>query len=415
MKKLVSFLIIFVLAFTSVFAAESPFSDIENHWGKEEIIKAAQTGVVNGYEDGSFRPDGTVTRAEFLKMVSVTIIGDPDAVFPELEGSTHWADKYYAFATNYFLVPATGVSYDGVEPGNMTAENYDLPISRWEMAYIIDCALSNVFTLKTFSYLFTNDFVPADIDSIFETYHPNIAYAISNMVYCGISNGDENGNFNAGSTGTRAEAAAIVNRFASVAKTINDEYIRLIEERFKKYTENKITYTEDQIPEEGTVVLFTMEDGTEFEITLDPKNAPQTCANFVSLVNQGFYNGLTFHRIVKGFVMQGGDPEGNGKGGAKNNITGEFAANGIENPISHTKGVVSMARSMDHNDSATSQFFICFEDVSSYLDSQYAAFGKVTKGMELIEKYQDVEVTESNGEKSRPVTPIVIKSAVVKK
>ncbi len=127
-----------------------------------------------------------------------------------------------------------------------------------------------------------------------------------------------------------------------------------------------------------------VQDYGTISVELDADIAPITVTNFVNLVNSGFYDGLTFHRVVPGFVLQGGDPEGNGTGGSGQTIEGEFSDNGHENSISHTRGVISMARSQNYN-SASSQFFIVLED-ASYLDGQYAAFGYVTEGMELVDK-----------------------------
>lgn len=157
----------------------------------------------------------------------------------------------------------------------------------------------------------------------------------------------------------------------------------------------------------------TMTDN-QFLITLYPEFAPETCENFEGLVTDGFYNGLIFHRIVDGFMAQGGDPTGTGMGGSEKKIKGEFSTNGFEkNTLSHTRGVVSMARSMDP-DSASSQFFICYSDDDTFLDGQYAAFGKVTAGMELVDEFLKVERTEgSDGALSSPVTPIAIDNAVM--
>ena len=128
--------------------------------------------------------------------------------------------------------------------------------------------------------------------------------------------------------------------------------------------------------------------GKSFVITLYPEVAPITCANFEKLVGETFYNGLTFHRVVDAFMAQGGDPEGNGTGGSGETIKGEFASNGVENRISHQRGVISMARSMDP-DSASSQFFICYADCT-FLDGDYAAFGEVTEGMEVVDGFLEV-------------------------
>lgn len=153
-------------------------------------------------------------------------------------------------------------------------------------------------------------------------------------------------------------------------------------------------------------------DGNTFIITLRPDVAPISCENFENLVNDGFYDGLTFHRVVDGFMAQGGDPNGDGTGGSSKTIKGEFSSNGVENDLSHKKGVVSMARSMDP-DSASSQFFICYDDCS-FLDGEYAAFGEVTDGMDVVDSFLKVERTaNSMGEVAVPTSPITISKAVM--
>jgi len=134
------------------------------------------------------------------------------------------------------------------------------------------------------------------------------------------------------------------------------------------------------------MVVIEMENGGKIELELYPDAAPITVKNFEKLVSEGFYDGLTFHRVIKGFMIQGGDPLGNGMGGSDENIKGEFRMNGVPNPIKHTRGVISMARLGDDMDSATSQFFICNADARESLDGQYAAFGYVVVGMSVIEK-----------------------------
>ena len=131
-----------------------------------------------------------------------------------------------------------------------------------------------------------------------------------------------------------------------------------------------------------------MENGGKIELELYPDAAPITVKNFEKLVSEGFYDGLTFHRVIKGFMIQGGDPLGNGMGGADENIMGEFSANGVPNPIKHERGVISMARAFDPN-SASSQFFIMHEN-APHLDGQYAAFGKVVSGMETVDEIADI-------------------------
>ena len=131
-------------------------------------------------------------------------------------------------------------------------------------------------------------------------------------------------------------------------------------------------------------VEIKVKDYGVITVQLDWDNAPKTCRNFVNLANEGFYDGLTFHRIIEDFMIQGGDPKANGTGGSDKDIYGEFLANGHRNTLSHKRGVISMARSNDY-DSASSQFFICNAD-STHLDGQYAAFGKVVNGMEIVDK-----------------------------
>lgn len=159
-------------------------------------------------------------------------------------------------------------------------------------------------------------------------------------------------------------------------------------------------------------VKVTMENGKEFVIELYPEFAPITVENFLSLVKEGFYDGLTFHRVIDGFMAQGGCPDGNGTGGSSKNIKGEFSGNGVNNTLSHTKGVISMARSMNPN-SASSQFFICYGDCT-FLDGQYAAFGKVISGMETVEDFLTVERKMGmDGAPSCPTTPIVMKTVAL--
>ena len=136
------------------------------------------------------------------------------------------------------------------------------------------------------------------------------------------------------------------------------------------------------------MVVIEMENGGKIELELYPEHAPKTVANFEELVNAGFYNGLTFHRVIPGFMIQGGDPLGNGMGGAEENIKGEFRANGVQNNLKHTRGVISMARSFNPN-SASSQFFIMHKD-APHLDGQYAAFGKVISGIEVVDEIASI-------------------------
>lgn len=142
------------------------------------------------------------------------------------------------------------------------------------------------------------------------------------------------------------------------------------------------------------MVTITMENGKQIKLELYPDKAPITVANFEKLVREGFYDGLIFHRVIAGFMIQGGDPLGNGMGGAKENIKGEFAANGVPNDLKHVRGVISMARAQNPN-SASSQFFIMHAD-APYLDGQYAAFGKVVEGMETVDEIASVSTDWSD-------------------
>lgn len=155
------------------------------------------------------------------------------------------------------------------------------------------------------------------------------------------------------------------------------------------------------------IVTIEMENGGIIKIELYPKIAPNTVKNFISLVQKGFYNGLTFHRVIPGFMIQGGDPSGNGTGGPGYSIKGEFSANGFDNTLKHTRGVVSMARSKDPN-SAGSQFFIMVAD-ASYLDGQYAAFGKVTEGMNVVDEIVNVPRNQMD----KPLQPQTMKTVTV--
>ena len=153
-------------------------------------------------------------------------------------------------------------------------------------------------------------------------------------------------------------------------------------------------------------VEITVKDKGVIAVELDADTAPITVTNFVELANSGFYDGLTFHRIIEGFMIQGGDPKGNGTGGSDKNIKGEFAANGVKNDISHERGVISMARSSAY-DSASSQFFIMHK-TSTHLDGQYAAFGHVTSGMDIVDDLaENTPVSDSDGTVLKANQPVI--------
>lgn len=155
------------------------------------------------------------------------------------------------------------------------------------------------------------------------------------------------------------------------------------------------------------MIRLEIQDYGNIDIEVDEEHAPISAKNFVDLVKSGFYDGLTFHRVISGFMIQGGCPKENGTGGPGYTIEGEFKANGHDNPISHVRGVISMARAQDFN-SAGSQFFIMHRD-GKFLDGQYAAFGKVINGMEVVDKIAKVRTSPSD----RPLTPVIIKKAYI--
>ena len=160
------------------------------------------------------------------------------------------------------------------------------------------------------------------------------------------------------------------------------------------------------------IVTIEMENGDIMKAELYPEVAPNTVNNFVSLVKKGFYDGVIFHRVISGFMIQGGDPNGNGTGGSEKTIKGEFSANGVENDISHVRGVISMARANDP-DSGSSQFFIVHED-STFLDGQYAAFGHVTDGMDVVDAIcEAVPVQDNNGTVAAADQPVITAVTVV--
>ena len=158
---------------------------------------------------------------------------------------------------------------------------------------------------------------------------------------------------------------------------------------------------------QNPIVTIEMENGDIIKAELYPEIAPNSVKNFISLINKGFYDGLIFHRVIEGFMIQGGCPDGNGMGGPGYSIPGEFSQNGFKNDLKHTRGVLSMARSMNP-DSAGSQFFIMHKN-APHLDGAYAAFGKVTEGIEAVDKIAETEVDYHD----RPVEPQVIKKVTV--
>lgn len=155
------------------------------------------------------------------------------------------------------------------------------------------------------------------------------------------------------------------------------------------------------------MVVIELENGKKIKLELYPEKAPITVENFLGLVKEGFYDGLIFHRVIRGFMIQGGDPEGTGMGGAKKKIKGEFSSNGVKNDLKHERGVISMARAMNPN-SASSQFFIMHED-APHLDGQYAAFGRVVEGIDAVDEIAETEVDYND----RPLKDIRMKKVYI--
>ncbi len=418
MKKIIAFVLIAVmLCGTVAFAQERlVFSDIGGHWAEEQILEAYENNMVNGDPDGRFRPNDKISRAEFLKMLVAIICERAEVIIPEdMADGTHWASKYYNFAIQAIYRPLDGDSaVDGIIPGKMSKEDFDKPIGRWEMAYLVSSAIRNVCGVegRPAETAFADK---AEVDT---SYSLTVAENINNTYNLGVMTGDENGNINAHLGGTRAEAVVIMNRvdvvlleIIRIAEEAEATAKKQQEEELKKMEEALTTY--EEIPQGHPIVTVEMENGKKFKIELYPEYAPQTVANFVALVKSGYYNGIGFHRVVEGFMAQGGDPEGTGMGGSGKTIVGEFASNGFDkNTLSHTRGVVSMARSSMPN-SASSQFFICYED-ASFLDGEYAAFGKVIEGMEVVDAFLDVERNiNSMGEAATPAKPIIMKKVTV--
>ena len=183
------------------------------------------------------------------------------------------------------------------------------------------------------------------------------------------------------------------------------------QEETPKNSEQKTTEASEELLSGTHHAEIQVKDYGTITVELDADTAPITVTNFVNLAKDGFYDNLTFHRIMDGFMIQGGDPNGDGTGGADQTIKGEFSSNGVENEISHTRGTISMARAQDP-DSASSQFFIVQED-SDYLDGNYAAFGHVTSGMEIVDQIcKDVPVEDDNGTVKAENQPVIEKITI---
>lgn len=416
MKKIISIVLAIctLLMTTSAFAAA--FNDVSGHWGEAEILSAADAGIVNGDGTGNFRPNDTVTRAEFIKMLSAVIVTKlgaddvPDAYHTE----DNWYSKYYNFAISTYLAQDKSDVVDGINPGVFTEDNATAEISRWEMAYAVGSLIENFLGKELSTVQLFSD--SAEVEALPEI----VSYGIKLSAENKIMQSTGGGAFSPRKTGTRAEAVVVALRVNNLIDNFLEEESKkqqqAYEEAVKSYEDNRVTYSASEIPTSNVKVKFTMKDGGSFTVELYPKEAPQTVANFVKLVSEGFYDGLKFHRVIDGFMAQGGDPNGDGTGGSGKYILGEFKNNGFEtNTLKHEKGTISMARASVSNNSASSQFFICYDELSS-LDGDYAPFGKVIEGMDTVEGFLDIERnTSSIGELSVPTTDIVIEKATIVK
>ena len=416
MKRILAVLITITMIFgcTAVFA--EGFNDISGHWAEKDILSAQERGIVSGDGTGAFRPNDTITRAEYVKMLSAVVatkMGAED-VPDEYATTADWYSKYYNFALYTYLITDSENTISGLNPGIFSGDTANSKIERWEMAYIAG-SLLNVLLEKDITV------VPSFSDAeVLNTLPGQVPNTIAVCAENGIIYGDDNGAFRPYGTGTRAKAVVIVGRVEKLIeeyiaqKTAEyDAEVKAMEEEINSKT---ITYSDSEIPASHVKVKFEMEGGKSFTVELYPEYAPQTVANFVSLVKKGFYDGLTFHRVIDDFVAQGGDPSGDGTGMADNYIVGEFSANGFDNnALLHEEGTISMARSSVSNNGASCQFFICYKSLPE-LDGNYAAFGKVVEGMDTVKSFCDVERSISSmGELSVPVTPIKIKKATVVK
>ncbi len=416
MKKFTTLFLVVIMLFTLCAPVLAQgFTDIAGHWAEADILEAAGAGIVSGDGNGLFRPNDRITRGEYFKMLTAAVANESGIAIPETSTSgEHWAMKYFTFARDTSLYQfdyqnEISTAAGKVYPAVLDAKTADFPIERWEMAFLINGVLA------AFDLMVNPEEGRLKDTAAIASYPEHIQEAIYRCATIDVIKGDEKANFNPAKYGTRAEAVVMIKRFLnSLYKIIMDivegSTTKGQEEEKEVINENVKTYTQAEIPTKNVKVKFTMENGKSFTAELYPDYAPQTVANFVALVKDGFYDGLTFHRVVNGFVAQGGDPKGNGTGGSGKNIYGEFAINGWkENTLSHETGVLSMARS-GMPDSASSQFFICLADCKS-LDGMYAAFGKVIEGMDVVQAFTKVERTiGGDGALSQPVNPIVMKN-----
>lgn len=362
----------------TVFAAA--FTDVSSsHWANSAIENMSANGIISGYEDGTFKPDSYVTRAEWAKLLAAAynMPADNDEVlFNDMEGS--WANVYANAVNDYF--EGENGSFNPNEP----ARRADVAVS---MAKAEGLGVSASGASGGFS----------DASQIAQEDAGYISSAVEN----GLIQGFDDGTFRPDDTLTRAEAATLLYR--AIGNTSGNTNENAGGNNGVDYTSNKIS------------AVIELSNGEKINLELYPDLAPQTVANFVALAKSGKYDGTIFHRVIKDFMIQGGGYDLGFNAVDADNIVGEFSANGYENGLSHTRGVISMARAQDYN-SASSQFFIMHKDTPS-LDGQYAAFGRVIddSSMAVVDSVASVStgVISQIGFSDVPVNPVVIKTITV--
>lgn len=369
---------------SAVFANGAPaaakgeqFVDVEpSHYAYEAVNWAKQQQIISGYVDkngkatGYFGPSDTVTEAQFVKMLATYLqLKDTGGDLPKYTGALTWSDTYYdALAT------------------------YGVPVNGYFDQSLRNSAVKRGLVAQTIGYTIGNT----------TSLQQAIQYLMDENISTGqnpeYKNKDILRYFGASNSLTRAQVVTFLYRMKQQQKdavsATAKEKVAGLEMLIAKanlgltFVDTRLKTGELYTTTKNPLVVMTMTTDRTVLIELLPAHAPNTVNNFVSLVQSGYYNGLTFHRVIPEFMIQGGDPAGTGAGGPNYAIEGEFLANGFANMVAHTRGVLSMARTNDPN-SAGSQFFIMVED-SSHLNGQYAAFGVVVDGMATVDSIVNV-------------------------
>lgn len=372
------------------------FTDVApNHYAYEAVNWAKEQGMISGYVDkdgkatGEFGPSDKVTEAQFVKMLATYLqMEDTAGDLPKYKGAATWSDTYYD-ALARFAVPVNGYF-------DQTLRNSE--VKRGLVAQTIGYTVGGEAQLEAAVQYLIDENISTGQNPQFEGKDV--------LRYFGTDN-----------TLTRAQVVTFLHRMEqqkndtvnSVAKAKVAELGTLLAKANVGVTQvhntlkTGIMYSDTKNP----LVVMTMGSGHAVLMELFPQTAPNTVNNFISLIQSGYYNGLTFHRVIPEFMVQGGDPTGTGAGGPGYSIAGEFVANGYMNLLAHTRGVLSMARTNDPN-SAGSQFFVMVAD-APHLNGQYAAFGIVTDGMQTVDRIVGAERDTSD----KPVTKQMIDQIIV--